>query len=163
MTMEALPQVCFLNRRVNPPTMPAPEGRKGYNRVSLHRDPDLEVAAARWIAGGESSLHGHGDSAACYCVISGVIEEERYFPHPDGSYHYERVRLEAGQRSDLPAGAFHKVKALTDSVTLHYYMPAPCDATEAVPAETLKLLIEAKARSLPQKLGERIHERPAAA
>jgi alkylation response protein AidB-like acyl-CoA dehydrogenase len=124
----------------------APEEIKGYRRESLHRDEALEIATARWVRGGESALHGHGSSSATYCVLSGTIEEERYVPDANG-YRYERVTLQSGARNYLPPGTYHKVKALTEAVTMHYYSPAPEESTEAVPATTLRLLAEAKRRA----------------
>lgn len=124
----------------------APEDKKGYRRESLHRDHGLEIAAARWVRGGESALHGHGSSSATYCVLSGMIEEERYFPEGT-DYRYERVVLQTGARNFLPPGTYHKVKALTEAVTMHYYCPAPEESTEAVPVATLRLLAEAKRRA----------------
>ncbi|MFO0841394.1 MAG: acyl-CoA dehydrogenase family protein [Gemmataceae bacterium] len=122
------------------------EVKKGYHRQSLHRDAALEIATARWVRGGESVLHGHGVGSATYCVLSGTVEEERYIPDGD-RYRYERVVLEAGARNYLPPGTFHKVKALTEAVTMHYYSPAPEHSTEEVPVTTLRLLAEAKSRA----------------
>jgi alkylation response protein AidB-like acyl-CoA dehydrogenase/mannose-6-phosphate isomerase-like protein (cupin superfamily) len=117
----------------------------GYQRVRIHRDDDLEVTAARWEAGGHSSLHGHGDSAAAYAVVSGSIEEERYLPHL-GGYRYEKVVLKAGERTYLPPGSFHRVRALEESVTLHRYSPAPATTTSDVPPAVRRQLDEARRR-----------------
>jgi alkylation response protein AidB-like acyl-CoA dehydrogenase len=125
--------------------LPAPEAGKGYRRVTLSRNEDTEVAATRWRAGGQSSLHGHAESAALYCVVAGAVEEERYLPEGD-SYRYEKVIIQAGGRSYLPPGAFHCVRALEGSVVVHTYAPAPDDATSAVPEETLRLLDQARRR-----------------
>jgi alkylation response protein AidB-like acyl-CoA dehydrogenase len=121
------------------------EGPAGYQRVRVHRDAQLEVNAARWQTGGHSVLHGHGDSAAVYAVLSGMIEEERYLPHK-GGYRYEKVILRAGERNYLPPGCFHCVRALEESVTLHSYSPPPATTTSDVPPEVLRQLDEAKCR-----------------
>src|SRR5689334_20958500 len=118
-----------------------------YQRVRIHRDDELEVTAARWQAGGHSSLHGHGDSAAAYAVLSGSIEEERYLPHR-GGYRYEKVVLKAGERTYLPPGSFHRVRALEESVTLHRYAPAPATTTSEVPPPVRQQLDEARRRHM---------------
>jgi alkylation response protein AidB-like acyl-CoA dehydrogenase/mannose-6-phosphate isomerase-like protein (cupin superfamily) len=117
----------------------------GYRRVRIHRDDEVEVTAARWEAGGHSSLHGHGDSAAAYAVLSGAIEEERFLPQK-GGYRYEKVVLKAGERTYLPPGSFHRVRALEESVTLHRYSPAPPTTTSDVPPAVQQELEEARRR-----------------
>src|SRR5262249_27702593 len=81
------------------PSGSAADGGPGYQRATIHRSEQMELAAARWRAGGESALHGHGDSAAVYAVLSGVIEEERYVPDGKGGYRYEVAVLRAGERN----------------------------------------------------------------
>jgi alkylation response protein AidB-like acyl-CoA dehydrogenase len=125
--------------------IPAPEPTRGYRRVTVHLDAQKEVAAARWVSGGQSSLHGHGDSAARYTVLSGSIEDERYLWDGTG-YRCEVVVLTPGQSSYLPPGSFHRVRALDEAVTMHTYTPPPDNATTAVPEGTLRLLEEAKRR-----------------
>jgi len=117
---------------------------EGYRRVSVHLDDEREVAAARWVAGGESSLHGHGDSAALYRVHAGVVEEERYLPDGANGYRCEIGLLRAGEQSYLPPGSYHIVRAKEDAVTVHAYMPPPEEATQAVPPATQALLEKAR-------------------
>ncbi len=116
----------------------------GYTRFRIQRDPDVEVTAAAWRAGGRSSLHGHDGCAALYTVQSGVLEEERYLPDGDG-YRCEIVILRAGDQSYLPPGAFHRVRALEETVTLHAYSPAPQSSTTGIAPATLHLLDQARA------------------
>lgn len=123
-----------------------PAAAEQYRRVTLRRDAALEVATARWRSGGTSSLHGHGGAQAAYRVLAGVIEEERYLPDGDG-YRYERVRLRAGDTTLLPPGAFHRVHALEDAVTVHAYSPAPESCTEVVPPQTQCLLDRAREKA----------------
>jgi alkylation response protein AidB-like acyl-CoA dehydrogenase len=124
-------------------SIPFPEGANGYQRVSVHKTKQMELSAARWREGGQSSLHGHGDSAATYTVLSGAIEDERYIPE-GGAYRYEKCLLRAGERSYLPPGSYHRVRALEESVTLHCYSPAPDNPVAEVPPETLRQLDEAR-------------------
>jgi alkylation response protein AidB-like acyl-CoA dehydrogenase/mannose-6-phosphate isomerase-like protein (cupin superfamily) len=123
----------------------AGEPPAGYRRVRIHRDDRLEVTAAHWQAGGQSALHGHGDSAAAYSVLSGSIEEERWIPHK-GGYRYEKVVVNAGDRTYLPPGSFHRVRALEETVTLHRYSPAPATTTSEVPPAVRQHLDEARRR-----------------
>src|SRR4051812_6563960 len=127
--------------RVPPAPPPA-----SYSRVVLHRDDEGELVAARWAVGGESSLHGHGDSAALYRVVSGSVVEERFTPDGDG-FRCETLTLHAGDTTYLPPGCYHRVRAVEEAVTLHGYSPAPDDAVAGVPAETLARLDEARARA----------------
>jgi alkylation response protein AidB-like acyl-CoA dehydrogenase len=123
--------------------IPMPEVEKGYHRVILSQDHEKELCAARWLAGAESMLHGHGDSAAVYWVVCGTVEEERYIPEGD-TYRYERAVRQAGSRVFLPPGSFHLVRALEPSLTLHGYAPVPVDHTSPIPAPVRKLLEEAR-------------------
>jgi alkylation response protein AidB-like acyl-CoA dehydrogenase len=134
----------FSPARVGP--APKPDAAAGYLRVTLHREPAAEVAAARWRAGGESALHGHAGSAALYAVAAGALLEERYLPD-SGTYHCEVAVLRPGVRSYLPPGSFHRVRALEESVTVHVYAPAPADATTPLPPETVRLLEQARNRA----------------
>jgi alkylation response protein AidB-like acyl-CoA dehydrogenase/mannose-6-phosphate isomerase-like protein (cupin superfamily) len=129
-----------------PAARPAGEtAAAGYRRVRIHRDDQLEVTAAHWQAGAHSALHGHGDSAAAYSVLSGSVEEERYVPHK-GGYRYEKVLIKAGERTYLPPGSFHRVHALEEAVTLHRYSPAPPTTTSDVPPAVRQQLEEARRR-----------------
>lgn len=130
--------------------LPLPEASAGYRRVTLRRDRETEVAAARWVAGGQSMLHGHDDSAALYVVHAGVVEEERYVPDGD-SYRCETAVLRAGDQSYLPPGSFHCVRALEDAVTLHTYSPPPQNTTSSVPRETLRMLVKARRQATRQR------------
>lgn len=130
--------------------LPVPETAAGYRRVTLRRDRNSEVAAARWVAGGQSMLHGHEDSAALYVVHAGVVEEERYVPEGD-AYRCETVVLRAGDRSFLPPGSFHWVRALEDAVTLHTYSPPPRNPTTSVPHDTLRMLEKARRQATRQR------------
>jgi alkylation response protein AidB-like acyl-CoA dehydrogenase/mannose-6-phosphate isomerase-like protein (cupin superfamily) len=131
--------------REHPSEVQTAEGPAGYQRVRVHRDARMEVNAARWQPGGRSILHGHGDSAAVYAILSGSIEDERYLPYK-GGYRYEKVILRAGERTYLPPGCFHRVRALEESVTLHSYSPPPATTTSDVPPEVLRQLDDAKRR-----------------
>jgi hypothetical protein len=124
-------------------SIPLPPLRKGYHKALLSRDDQVEVCAARWLAGGQSKLHGHGGSAALYHVVSGAVEEERYVPNGD-AYRYESEVIPAGGCSYLPPGSFHRVRALDEAVTVHSYSPPPTEATASVPPDTLRLLKRAK-------------------
>jgi mannose-6-phosphate isomerase-like protein (cupin superfamily) len=117
----------------------APSEAEQYRRLTLHRDDAIEVATARWRSGGASSLHGHGVAQAAYRVLYGIIEEERYLPTGNG-YRYERVRLRAGDTTTLPPGAYHRVHAVEEAITVHAYSPAPESCTEAVSPDTQRLL-----------------------
>jgi alkylation response protein AidB-like acyl-CoA dehydrogenase len=119
--------------------------RKGYRRVTLHHDDHTEVASAYWQPGGRSDLHGHGDSAAIYYVQSGVIQDERFVPEGEG-YRFEVLLLRAGEQAYLPAGSYHRVRALEEAVTVHTYWPPPSNATQDVPPGTLRLLRQARRR-----------------
>jgi alkylation response protein AidB-like acyl-CoA dehydrogenase len=116
----------------------------GYQRYRLRRETDLEVTAACWREGGTSSLHGHDGCAALYTVQSGAIEEERYLPDGDG-YRCEVAVLRAGDQSFLPPGAFHRIRALEETVTVHAYSPAPQTTTSGIAPETQRLLDRARA------------------
>jgi hypothetical protein len=111
---------------------------ESYHRLLLHLDEQVEVVAARWRSGGVSVLHGHSGSAALYHVVSGVLEEERYFREGD-AYRYERVVLRAGDQAVLPPGALHQVHALEEAVTVHAYAPPPASAIEP-PAPAVRRL-----------------------
>jgi mannose-6-phosphate isomerase-like protein (cupin superfamily) len=125
--------------------IPSPDTNRAYERVTLHRDDRMEVAAARWCTGGRSTLHGHETSAAVYTVISGLVIEEHYLPDGD-SYRCEITVLEPGDRIYLPPGAYHRVLALKESITLHGYTP-PCDNSRAaVPASVGRILAKARSR-----------------
>jgi alkylation response protein AidB-like acyl-CoA dehydrogenase len=124
-------------------SIPLPPVRQGYNKALLSRDEQVEVCAARWLAGGQSRLHGHGGSAALYQVVSGAVEEERYVPDGDG-FRYESEVIPAGGCSYLPPGSFHRVRALGEAVTVHTYSPPPAEATAAVPPDTLRQLQRAR-------------------
>lgn len=129
--------------------LPVPQSTAGYRRVTLRRDMEVEIAAARWMGGGQSQLHGHEDSAALYVVHAGVVEEERYLPEGD-SYRCETVVLRTGDRSYLPPGSFHCVRALEDAVTVHTYAPPPQNPTSSVPREILRLLEKSRRQSRQQ-------------
>jgi alkylation response protein AidB-like acyl-CoA dehydrogenase len=132
--------------------LPRPEGPKGYSRTTLARDLEKEVAAARWRAGGQCKLHGHDGSAALYVVVRGVLREERYLPDGDG-YRYEVATLRPGDRNYLPAGSYHRLRALEDAVTVHIYLPPADNPTTVVPPETLRLLRRAKRQALRRRPG----------
>lgn len=127
------------------PLLPPPDANKGYRRAVLSRDDDMEVITARWVAAGQSCLHGHGDSAAMYRVISGTLVEERYVPDGDG-LRCEIVLLKTGDVTYLPPGSYHRLHALEPAVTVHGYSPAPNEATSEVPLEALAALHEARCK-----------------
>lgn len=142
-------------------TLSPPAAHEGYRRVTIHLDEEREVAAARWLAGGESILHGHGKSTALYEVYSGVVEEERYLPDGKGGFRCETSLMKAGERSYLPAGSYHIVRAREDAVTMHAYAPPPDHATEAVPAGTLAVLEQARRSAIiPECERQPLRRRP---
>jgi alkylation response protein AidB-like acyl-CoA dehydrogenase len=138
----------FASQPLDP--IPPPDSPLGYRRVTLHRGRQLEITRARWLAQGQSALHGHGRSAALYSVLSGRVEEERYLPD-GGAFRCEIVELRAGDRSYLPPGCFHRVRALEEAMTLHSYSPPAEDATAAVPPAVLPLLQEARLRAAEER------------
>lgn len=129
--------------------LPTPSRARGYHRETLRLSHALELAAARWWADGQSPLHGHGHSAALYEVRSGEVEEERYIPE-GGAYRYERSVLRAGDQSYLPPGSYHRVRALTDAITVHAYTPPPQDPTCGVTSPVMELLDQARHRHAPR-------------
>jgi alkylation response protein AidB-like acyl-CoA dehydrogenase len=124
---------------------PQPANPGGYQRVTLRCDEQIEVAAARWLAGGQCGWHGHDGSAAVYTVLSGAIEEERCLPD-GGGYRYEAEIMKPGQRSYLPPGSFHRVRAIEEALTLHSYSPPPACATTTIPPAVEPLLAAARHR-----------------
>jgi hypothetical protein len=121
--------------RIDPDDMDevsVPRAPQAYRRATLYEDGQVEVVAARWVAGGQSSLHGHGDSAAMYRVLLGAVEEERYVPSEEG-YRHEVSVLNEGEQTYLPPGSYHRLRAIAPSVTLHAYSPPPANPTAAMP------------------------------
>jgi alkylation response protein AidB-like acyl-CoA dehydrogenase/mannose-6-phosphate isomerase-like protein (cupin superfamily) len=116
-----------------------------YERVTLRRDAQMEVARVHWPAGAEGRLHGHGRSAAVYTVVSGCVEEERYLPEGDG-FRHETVLLRAGDCTRLPAGSYHRLRARTDSVSVHVYTPPSDNTVTEVPADVMARLEAARRR-----------------
>ncbi len=131
-------------------SIPLPHEERGYGRVTLRRDENLEIAGAHWRAGGQSKLHGHGASAASYVVLRGAIREERFIP-VRGSYRHEIVFMRAGDRNFLPPGAIHRIHALAETVTLHAYTP-PGDPNCEVPPEIMRRLRRTKMRARRNQL-----------
>ena len=134
----------FTTERLAP--VPPPTDAGGYRRITLRCDEQIEVVAARWREGGQCAWHGHDGSAAVYTVLSGAIEEERCLPEGD-HLRYEVELLRPGQRSCLPPGSFHRVRAVEESLTLHSYSPPPVRATAALSEAAEALLLAAKQRA----------------
>jgi alkylation response protein AidB-like acyl-CoA dehydrogenase/quercetin dioxygenase-like cupin family protein len=124
-------------------TLPAIDLPPLYERLTLRRDALMEVVRVHWQAGAEGRLHGHGASTAHYTVLSGCLQEERYVPQGD-CFCYEETLLHPGQSSYLPKGSYHRVKALTDSVSVHVYTPPSTDPVASIPADVLPRLEAAR-------------------
>jgi alkylation response protein AidB-like acyl-CoA dehydrogenase len=125
-----------------PPVSPASftsDCTPSYHRLRLRRDALMEVTRVHWQSGAEGSLHGHGASAAQYSVLSGCLEEERYIPEGE-SYRYEVALLRAGQSSHLPVGSYHRIRAVTESMSVHVHTPPSSDTVTPVPAEVMARL-----------------------
>lgn len=121
-------------------------GGPGYRRISVYRDGRMEVHTLAWNQGGESPLHGHGDSTAVYWVTAGLLQEERYLPDGAG-YRHESVLLKPGDRSLLPPHSYHQVRALGATYSLHWYYPPPAASIQLPTPEILALLDAARRRS----------------
>jgi hypothetical protein len=61
---------------------------------------------------------------ACIVWYAAHFEEERYLPHAQ-TLSFSSSRLEEDGESFLPAGSFHQLRAVGDSVTIHAYAPRP--------------------------------------
>jgi hypothetical protein len=124
---------------------PPDEDPPGYRRLFVYRDCRMELHWLAWAKGSGSPLHGHGDVEAVYWVLSGLLEEERYIADGAG-FRYEAQLLQPGVQSPLPPCSYHRVHALAETVSLHWYAPPPETSTVTVPPDVLPLLEAARQR-----------------
>jgi len=106
--------------------LPAAAADEAYAKRVLVDTPQLMVVAVRWRAGARTELHGHSDSEGLYRIFRGQVEEERYLPEAD-ALQFSSSILDTGDETYLPAGSFHQLRAIEDSITLHVYSPRPVD------------------------------------
>jgi hypothetical protein len=125
---------------------------EGYGRATLYRDDEAEIILILWPAGSASVLHGHGRSVALLRLISGAIAEDRFLPAADHLIHQPATLL-AGQTGYLPAGAFHRVVALAESLGLHAYTPCLEEAAALPPDADLARALAAWRRSEAARAG----------
>jgi hypothetical protein len=103
---------------------PRPLRGEPYGRKLLHREPGGEVMLARWVSGGRSAPHDHGDSTGVVIVLAGRFTETHY--RFDGCALLAARRLQLAAREIVAAerGGVHDMYAHTSGVTLHFYFPA---------------------------------------
>jgi alkylation response protein AidB-like acyl-CoA dehydrogenase len=116
---------------------------RSYERTTLRRDALMEVVRVRWPEGAEGRLHGHGESAAVYTLLSGCVEEESYVPDGAG-YRYQVTLLQPGECRHLPAGSYHQLRACAESVSVHVYTPPSENTVTEIPAEVAERLRAAR-------------------
>jgi quercetin dioxygenase-like cupin family protein len=119
----------------------------GETRTTIQRDKDHETTLSTWPSGVRSEVHGHDASETWTYVVSGEVEEERWTKSDLGEWSYESRLLRAGERSHLPAGALHRVKAVSDASVMSVYSPAPSGANERVPWSLMPSLRAARWRA----------------
>lgn len=119
----------------------------GETRTTVQRDQDHETTLSTWPAGARSEVHGHDASETWTYVVAGEVDEERWTKNDLGEWTYEVRRVKAGDRSHLPAGALHRVKAATDASVVSVYSPAPNGASERVPWSLMPSLRAARWRA----------------
>ena len=119
----------------------------GETRVVMQRDADHETTLGSWPAGARSEVHGHDKSDTWTYVVTGEINEERWIRNDGGDWIYESRRLVAGERSHLPIGALHRVRAATTASLVTVHSPAPTDSVERVPWSLMPTLRAARWRA----------------
>jgi mannose-6-phosphate isomerase-like protein (cupin superfamily) len=87
----------------------------------LSGDETVDVWLLTWVQDTGTDLHDHGDSAAAFTVVSGILDEVR----PDGSGGLATTRLRAGQVRTVEPGAVHDVRNphLRAAISIHAYSP----------------------------------------
>jgi alkylation response protein AidB-like acyl-CoA dehydrogenase len=139
----------FALERIDPAeleTLPLPGTLAPYARRVLVDTPQLQIVAARWRKGAKCDLHGHSESTVLYRIISGTVEEERYVLR-DGQYVHELELFAQNDESLLPAGSFHQLRALEETITLHAYSPRPDDSLSELNPRDRHLITEARRHS----------------
>lgn len=126
----------------------------GETRVVVQRDADHETALSSWPAGARSEVHGHDASETWTYVVTGEVDEERWTKNDAGEWIYEVRRIATGERSHLPAGALHRVKASRDASVVSVYSPAPTPGSERVPWSLMPSLRAARWRAGVMDLDE---------
>ena len=87
----------------------------------LRIDDELEVWLICWMAGQDTGLHDHGDSAGAVAVVQGAVHEERYL-HRSLAHELEYT---VGETLTFSPTEVHRVRHSGDepAVTLHAYSP----------------------------------------
>lgn len=95
-----------------------PEGRYW---TSLGEIAGADVWLLTWLPGQSTDLHDHGDSAASFIVVSGVLEEVR--ATQDGAL--SQAWHGPGQSANIQPGAIHDVAntGLDPAISIHAYSP----------------------------------------
>lgn len=119
----------------------------GETRVVMQRDKDHETTLGSWPSGARSEVHGHDKSDTWTYVVDGAVDEERWTKNELGDWTYEVRRLTCGERSHLPVGALHRVRAVTAASLVTVHSPAPVDTVERVPWSLMPTLRAARWRA----------------
>lgn len=95
-------------------------GTRHWSRLPAPDGVDLWLLT--WLPDQATDLHDHGDSAAAFTVLSGVVEEVRVEP---ARQRRRTTRLATGRTRWMPPGELHDVRGAPDgpAVTLHAYSP----------------------------------------
>lgn len=120
----------------------------GYTRATLSESDDHLVTATWWPRGAASEIHGHGTSHASLRVLEGEIVEERWTRGEEGAWTYARRALRAGETSELPPGAVHRLAAIRGASVVTTFSPPPDRPLERVEARVLPMLALARANML---------------
>ena len=95
------------------------EGSRYWQRLA--QLPAADVWLLTWLPDQTTDLHDHGEAAAAFTVVTGVLTEVR--ARPDGVL--SSSELPAGSTQTVPAGAVHDVANLgtAPAISIHAYSP----------------------------------------
>jgi predicted metal-dependent enzyme (double-stranded beta helix superfamily) len=90
--------------------------------TQLSTDPEVDVWLLSWVPGQATDLHDHGDSAAAFSVVQGILTELRLARPSQISYY----RREPGSVAWVAPGVIHDVHGagVEPAVSIHAYSPA---------------------------------------
>jgi len=101
------------------PKMRRPERDRWW--IQLHGDELVDVWLLTWLPGHATDLHDHGESAAAFTVVRGLLEEIR----PTATGGRSLTRRPTGASARIEPGVIHDVRAIdgAPAASIHAYSP----------------------------------------
>lgn len=92
-----------------------------YQRFLIYRDEKYTVFLITWKAGQSSSYHSHSSAGCLFKIISGQLKEVRLMNLNNETEFM--IDNNSGSRYIDNDIAIHKIEAMTDTISLHFYSP----------------------------------------